>query len=336
MRRPLKTGDRTVCRRCSGVLIAHCGSIYVHHWTHAVDTNCDPAPETEWHRAWKDHVHESRREVAMERDGERRRADIQLVDGRVIELQHGCLNVEEIIARERFYVHVFWIYDGVSIGWERIHYGRRGGFWWKKGPKSLTFHERPVWIDTGEYLAIVRLALVNGGKRVVGKVLRRVTYGDFHDVLRRGGVEAEGVPMPWSTGQAQAVLCEAEAEKKRQEARREKELQERQEILLKLTTPLTSQEGLKSWDAWQEEREREWVAGAEKREKRRVEEEEKARVRHAAEALERAQAQKASRRKDLERSADTEGAPFEVEQASTKNLRLFIRKAKRARELTGG
>lgn len=76
------------------------------------------------------------------------RADIRFLDGRVLELQHRTLALADVKAREAFYQQGLWVYDGRAIGWnrQRVHFGPRG-FWWKSGPKRLTQHRWPIFID---------------------------------------------------------------------------------------------------------------------------------------------------------------------------------------------
>jgi hypothetical protein len=103
------------CPGCGSPVIAKCGKVYVDHWAHVSNKECDPwyEPETSWHIGWKDQFEEQCREVVI---GEHR-ADIRATRKImsvpcVIELQHSPSDVEEIIERERFYDRMIWLLDG--------------------------------------------------------------------------------------------------------------------------------------------------------------------------------------------------------------------------------
>lgn len=51
---PNLTGE---CPGCRGLVVAKCGEVRMHHWAHRGLPTCDSwwEPETQWHRAWKDH-----------------------------------------------------------------------------------------------------------------------------------------------------------------------------------------------------------------------------------------------------------------------------------------
>ena len=48
-------GSKGLCQICDSELVAKCGEIRVHHWSHKSKRDCDPwwENESEWHRAWK-------------------------------------------------------------------------------------------------------------------------------------------------------------------------------------------------------------------------------------------------------------------------------------------
>jgi len=99
------------CEICREPLIPKCGAIYKAHWSHKAGKDCDPwwEPESDWHRNWKNLVDENFREVVIEKNGEKHRADIQLLSGIVIELQNSPLSISERCERENFYERMIWI-----------------------------------------------------------------------------------------------------------------------------------------------------------------------------------------------------------------------------------
>ncbi len=138
------------CPQCATPMVPKCGDIVSWHWAHTTTENCDPwsTGEGEWHRIWKRRLEVrcgARSEVVLTRHGQTHRADSMMPNGLVVEYQTNYLNLPDIEARERFYGSMLWIYRG-HHAWERIHFGRRG-FWWKHGPKSLTRHNRPIFIE---------------------------------------------------------------------------------------------------------------------------------------------------------------------------------------------
>lgn len=143
-------GLQGTCPQCGTAMTPKCGDIVSWHWAHTTTENCDPwsSGEGEWHRSWKRRLEVrcgARSETILTRHGETHRADSMMPNGLVIEYQTNYLNLPDIEARERFYGRMLWIYR-CEYSWERIHFGKRG-FWWKHGPKSLTRHNRPIFIQ---------------------------------------------------------------------------------------------------------------------------------------------------------------------------------------------
>lgn len=100
-------GVRARCPSCQAELIAKCGQINFHHWSHkAGDCDSWSDGETDWHRGWKARADPSWCEVVMPPH----RADIRRPDGLVIELQHSSIVVEEIEKREAFYKPMWWLF----------------------------------------------------------------------------------------------------------------------------------------------------------------------------------------------------------------------------------
>ncbi len=98
------------------VMVAKCGQHKLWHWAHKSRIHCDPwrEPETDWHRAWKNHFPPDGQEVVhFDPDsGEKHVADVKTAHGKVIEFQHSPMKPEELRSRESFYVDMVWIVDG--------------------------------------------------------------------------------------------------------------------------------------------------------------------------------------------------------------------------------
>jgi len=111
-------GARGVCPCCGSEVIARCGTKRINHWAHKKDSDCDHwwEPETEWHRAWKEHFPADWQEVVCKADdGEKHIADVQLSNGNVIEFQRSPIDPEERTSRENFYKNLIWVVDGTRL-----------------------------------------------------------------------------------------------------------------------------------------------------------------------------------------------------------------------------
>lgn len=114
-RRQAEPGMIGHCDACGRLMIAKCGEIRRRHWAHKGRRNCDPwwEPETDWHRAWKDHFPEHWQEKHhVDKKGEKHRADVKTDSGLVIEFQHSTLPSGERACREDFYRKMVWVVDG--------------------------------------------------------------------------------------------------------------------------------------------------------------------------------------------------------------------------------
>ncbi len=114
-----KKGIKAICPSCGSVLIAKCGDLKVHHWSHKKSSNCDPwwENETEWHRLWKNNFPNDWQEIILsdEQSGEKHIADVRTDYGLVVEFQHSYINSQERISREHFYKNMVWIVDGTRL-----------------------------------------------------------------------------------------------------------------------------------------------------------------------------------------------------------------------------
>jgi len=115
--KPSYSGERGICPICDSELIGKCGEILVWHWQHSQRSDCDSwkENETEWHRNWKALFPEDWREVIIEQDGQKHRADVQTNKGIVIEFQNSSIPRATIQARENFYNKMIWVINAESF-----------------------------------------------------------------------------------------------------------------------------------------------------------------------------------------------------------------------------
>lgn len=109
--RAYKHGDGW-CPVCNQKLIAKCGEIMVHHWSHVTKCTIIWNLETEWHLEWKDMAELNGCEI--EKNFISRVAD-SFKWNIVYEFQHSSINVVELINRSEFYskkrLIINWIFD---------------------------------------------------------------------------------------------------------------------------------------------------------------------------------------------------------------------------------
>ncbi|MBN4062174.1 hypothetical protein JYU20_03145, partial [Bacteroidales bacterium AH-315-I05] len=108
---PSYSGQKAICPLCEGTIIGKCGEIYVWHWQHQHDRECDPwkEHETDWHRKWKAKFPDDWQEVIIEHYREKHIADIKTSDGVVIEFQNSSISSSTIRIREDFYEDMIWV-----------------------------------------------------------------------------------------------------------------------------------------------------------------------------------------------------------------------------------
>jgi Competence protein CoiA-like family len=113
------------CQACGAAMIARCGRVRVWHWAHRGARICDSwwEPETEWHRAWKNHFPKSWQEIIHPSEsGEKHIADVKTESGVVLEFQHSSLCPEERESRESFYQNMVWVVDGLRRKQDRVKF----------------------------------------------------------------------------------------------------------------------------------------------------------------------------------------------------------------------
>ena len=108
-------GAKGICTCCGNDLVAKCGKINIHHWSHK--KKCDDhwwENETEWHRNWKNYFPKEWQEIIhYDESGERHIADVKTSEDWVIEFQHSAIDKEERLSRDNFYNKLIWIVDGM-------------------------------------------------------------------------------------------------------------------------------------------------------------------------------------------------------------------------------
>ena len=84
------------------------GTICYDDWTHDM---------SEWHLSWQRRFPEEYREVVIEKNGIKHRADI-CINNTVIEFQHSPITGEEIAKRNNFYLYcgyqIVWVFDATD------------------------------------------------------------------------------------------------------------------------------------------------------------------------------------------------------------------------------
>lgn len=110
-------GATGICPVCGSEVIARCGEIKIHHWSHK--TKCTDhwwENETEWHRNWKNQFPKEWQEVVhFDDSGEKHIADIKTPENWVVEFQHSAIKSEERRSRNEFYnkdSNLIWVVDG--------------------------------------------------------------------------------------------------------------------------------------------------------------------------------------------------------------------------------
>jgi len=114
-----QSGLKGTCPACGQPVIAKCGTVRIHHWSHQREKVCDKwwENETEWHRHWKNNYPEDWQEISLleVKTNERHFADVKTAHGLVIEFQHSPIHSEERISREKFYGNMVWVVDGSRL-----------------------------------------------------------------------------------------------------------------------------------------------------------------------------------------------------------------------------
>ena len=104
-------GNKYYCPCCGGEVIPNQGKIKAWYFSHISTKDCDTwyQPMTVWHKEWQEMFDPKFREIPMEYDGEKHRADIK-IDHMVVEFQHSYISPEDFKKRNDFYSR-----DGVLV-----------------------------------------------------------------------------------------------------------------------------------------------------------------------------------------------------------------------------
>lgn len=110
--------DKYLCPICHEEVIYRKCKTKASHFAHKVNSECDDWGDmSEWHLGWQEKFPIECREVVMEKDGIKHRADIFIKERNVvIEFQHSQISNEDFNARNKFYTgcgyDIIWIFDG--------------------------------------------------------------------------------------------------------------------------------------------------------------------------------------------------------------------------------
>lgn len=108
------------CPGCNSIVIGKKGDFKKKHWSHKVK-DCDNwyEPITDWHLYWQNHFPNEFQEVTIKdlENNNTHRADIQLNNKLVIEIQYSQIKIDEIKQREDFYGKngLIWILNGENL-----------------------------------------------------------------------------------------------------------------------------------------------------------------------------------------------------------------------------
>ena len=131
------------CPICEQKLELKKGSSRRHHFAHWKSLACSDdwsSDMSEWHLSWQEQFPIECREVVVEHEGKRHRADILIEEHKiVIEFQHSSLSPEEFQKRNQFYIdcgyNVVWLFDMSRAKQEQEHFvlSEAGDYYiWKK------------------------------------------------------------------------------------------------------------------------------------------------------------------------------------------------------------
>lgn len=113
------SGQREQCPLCNSVVFGKKGEVKKKHWAHYKTKDCDTwfDPLTEWHLDWQNFFPIENREIVITKNGKMHRADIQLNNGMIIEVQNSPMPSKSILEREKFYgrKNMIWILNGKSL-----------------------------------------------------------------------------------------------------------------------------------------------------------------------------------------------------------------------------
>ena len=115
------SGEFAECEICNSKVKGRKGKQRIKHWYHyekrTIDCDNWHEPITQWHLDWQNLFPKNNREVIITENNITHRADIQLNNGLVIEIQNSPIDFYEIEKRESFYGKkgLIWILNGENL-----------------------------------------------------------------------------------------------------------------------------------------------------------------------------------------------------------------------------
>ena len=113
--------EKSRCPVCGGDVRLRIGNSNAPHFAHVDLQQCSDdfsQDMSEWHRAWQELFPAGNREIVIEHNGEKHRADVRCY-GTVIEFQHSPISEGEFHRRNSFYTsagyNLIWIFDALDI-----------------------------------------------------------------------------------------------------------------------------------------------------------------------------------------------------------------------------
>lgn len=149
--------QKAICPICKAEVTSKCGSIKVWHWSHITAEDCDSwsEGETGWHIGWKNEFSKEHQEVIIGKH----RADIKTQSGKVIELQNSPISAEDIQIREEYYNNMIWVLNGYSL-WQGFEERPKNNnlitFRWKHPAKSWWNAKKPIYLDLGNHIILIK------------------------------------------------------------------------------------------------------------------------------------------------------------------------------------
>ncbi|MCP6758353.1 MAG: competence protein CoiA [Fischerella sp. CENA71] len=169
-------GMLAVCPACHKPVIAKCGSILIHHWSHLSGSDCSgKEPMTQWHYSWQEFFASEHREIVMCNGIIRQRADLCLPQPNgsklIVEFQCSSISVEEISKREQFYTqfgHLLWVFDAQDFCIKLELASPNSNiykFIWSPPRKSLWVINSALAFDIGNHVLLIASGHQRNGRR---------------------------------------------------------------------------------------------------------------------------------------------------------------------------
>ena len=109
-----KVGEEYYCPICGDKLIQKKGDVKAWHFSHSTKSNCDDwYGMSKWHSQWQNAFPEKYREIIVEKDNIKHRADIK-IDNLIVEFQNSSLAGYNFDCRNDFYTSIgklVWVFN---------------------------------------------------------------------------------------------------------------------------------------------------------------------------------------------------------------------------------